>query len=960
MKFLTAMLLILCSLQVSAQMVVAPKSASTMERIAAHEVRRYVYLRTGKLLTIGYSDVPTSGLCILIGRQDRTLVNACLPAAKIKPQAFSIHTSRGVTSIIGGDDTGVLYGAYRYVEKLGVGFSLDTDAIPDQRLALLPPINDNGAPLFELRGIQPFHDFPEGPDWWTLDDYRAIIGQLPKLGMNFFGLHTYPEGIAEPAVWIGTDADLRPDGLVKKAYPSSWHNTLRNGWGYQPKKTGNFSYGASQLFDRDDFGASVGVGLTPLPKTAEEGASVFNRSGELLHGAFSYARKLGVKTCIGTETPLTIPVMVRDRLKAQGMNPDDPAVKHQIYSAMFKRISKTYPVDYYWLWTPEDWTWSGAKKEQVDATIQDIQIAFDSIKDSAAPFTLATCGWVLGPPGNRAGFDKILPKTMPVSCINRMVGNEPVDPGFAQVKGRDKWAIPWLEDDPGLTGAQLWAGRMRRDAMDALSYGCTGLLGIHWRTRAIAPNVSALAKAGWNQTGFRRQLTGDQVVGGSVVEFPNAKVDQANPEEIYRSVRYGMSAYNLKVPDGNYKVTLRFCEPHYDKAGVRMFDVSLQGKRVIEGLDIIAKVGKNHALDYDFPGVVVSSGSLNIEFTAKVEFPCIAGIEVVGNNIVRRINCGGPKFGDFLADLTSAPRGLPVDDFYTNWAKEQFGGKSSARIGAIFSKLDGRIPRPLDWTDGPGGLTPDGRNWVDLASDFAFIDEYRKLLPSVHGGTNRERFTWWLNEFEYIRTVARLRCFWGEFNRAMAGVRSEKDSALRSRMAETTVLPIRRAIITQLGEVFQHLLATVSNTGELGTVANWEQHILPALLEAPGKDLTEALGRSLPQDAVPSTEYTGPTRLIIPTVRRSLDQGEPLRLRAIVLTSSPSAKVILSWRPLGQGAYKQLPFKNVRRGVYETILKPDVLLNRDIEYNITATPSRGEPLLWPASAPQINQTVIYL
>ena len=44
---------------------------------------------------------------------------------------------------------------------------------------------------------------------------------------------------------------------------------------------------------------------------------------------------------------------------------------------------------------------------------------------------------------------------------------------------------------------------MRRDAFDALRYGCTGLMGIHWRTRILAPNVSALAKAAWDQSGWR-------------------------------------------------------------------------------------------------------------------------------------------------------------------------------------------------------------------------------------------------------------------------------------------------------------------------------------------------------------------------------------------------------------------------------------------------------------------------
>ncbi|MCA5962550.1 hypothetical protein LC724_22195 [Blautia sp. RD014234] len=46
---------------------------------------------------------------------------------------------------------------------------------------------------------------------------------------------------------------------------------------------------------------------------------------------------------------------------------------------------------------------------------------------------------------------------------------------------------------------QLWVGRMRRDAFDAKRYGCDGLLGIHWRTSSIAPNIKALMEAAWEQ-----------------------------------------------------------------------------------------------------------------------------------------------------------------------------------------------------------------------------------------------------------------------------------------------------------------------------------------------------------------------------------------------------------------------------------------------------------------------------
>ena len=102
-------------------------------------------------------------------------------------------------------------------------FYLHGDVVPDKQIALeLPTLDETRKPLFDRRGIQPFHDFPEGPDWWNRDGYKAILGQLPKMGMNFFGLHTYPEGGVgpEPLVWIGPPDEIAPDGKVKASYPS--------------------------------------------------------------------------------------------------------------------------------------------------------------------------------------------------------------------------------------------------------------------------------------------------------------------------------------------------------------------------------------------------------------------------------------------------------------------------------------------------------------------------------------------------------------------------------------------------------------------------------------------------------------------------------------------------------------------------------------------------------------------
>jgi hypothetical protein len=490
-------LLSACTRKADIAVVIPANSGNTMW-LAAKEIRKYIYMRSNEL---PYIHEGTAG-------EIRGNVITLSVDAGYKEQEFRIKTehsgNHAYILISGGSDQAVLYGAYEFAEQLGVRFYLHGDVIPDEKISfLLPDLDIRKNPLLNIRGILPFHDFPEGPDWWNENDYKAIIAQLPKMKMNFIGFHTYPwrtgfngEGPkAEPLVWIGKEDELNNDGTVQKAYPALHFHTGDSTWGYHPANTSDFLTGAGQLFETNDFGPDYMKNLSPWPHSDEENIRIFRESGKLYSKVFELARILGVKTCVGTETPLIIPEPLKKRY---GIKTGSEKEVKELYKGIFNRIQKTYPVDYYWLWTPEGWTWSLVEDKVVNETEKDIQIAYKALQETGSPFTLATCGWVLGPPKDRAQFDRTLPEDMPFSCINRGVGYTPVEKGFSNVKKRSKWSIPWMEDDPALLTAQLWAGRMRKDALDSWKYGCDGLLGIHWRTRILGPNVSALSKAAWD------------------------------------------------------------------------------------------------------------------------------------------------------------------------------------------------------------------------------------------------------------------------------------------------------------------------------------------------------------------------------------------------------------------------------------------------------------------------------
>ncbi len=837
-------LLLSCSAEKPASILI-PQGADALEHLAAKEVRRYLYARTGELLPIQETvSLPSRGKAILIVSSNSSLAGDVTQQFKesisneVEAQEYHIKTITQepltLLTIYGGDPAGALYGAYRFLEEYGIRFYVHGDVIPEKEMTFkLPTVDIHGKPQFELRGIQPFHDFPEGPDWWNLDDYKAVIAQLAKMRMNFLGFHTYPSAPfnghskPEPMVWHGTTDQLNADGTVKAAYPVMHFNTGDSTWGYFPKPASEFKFGAARLFDTDQFGAEYMKNVSKWPHTEQENIEIFQEFGKWQKDAFTFAQRLGVKTCIGTETPLIIPYPLKAHLREQGINPATDRATRLVYEGTFERFKRLFPLDYYWFWTPEYWTWQDVPDADVERTLNDILLAYEAAENVNAPFTLATCGWVLGPPKDRAQFDRELPKEMPFSCINRQVGFTPVDSNFVRLTDRPAWAISWLEDDPALISPQLWVGRVRRDAVDAFRYGCSGFMGIHWRTQILSPMFAALAQSGW-------------------------------------------------------------------------------------------------------------------------------------------------RFGDWQDAGSPNTRDLPVDDFYTDWARANFGKEAGDQLAPIFAKLDGgplfipgenerqaNLYRTSDWAGrGPGGLKIIEEPWSEVKKNFEFIHQMEAAESFIQRKGNRQRYYYWLNTFRFARASAEVGCLLGELQTLVNNAAAETDSEQQKQLIREQVLPLKARAEKAWGNMVTLLLSTVSTTGDLGTLSNLEQHNLSNLQRLTQHDslLTAILQEPLPEPAF-WMEYRGPKRLIVPTKRSILESDEDLQVRALLLSPEEEHQMTLYWRPLGESSFQTKSFEHVARHVYQTTLPASDFGNADFEYYILAKSGDTE-LKFPVTAPALNQSVV--
>ena len=148
----------------------------------------------GEALPLVVNEVPEHGNVILAARKGSCLLKQyedVLDYSELGSEGYLLYsagTEKEPVILTGNTQISLLYAVYDFLELLGIKFYLHGDTIPDERDSRdiwNQKINKKEIPLFKERGIHPFHDFPEGPDWWNKDDYYAVLTQLPKMRANF-------------------------------------------------------------------------------------------------------------------------------------------------------------------------------------------------------------------------------------------------------------------------------------------------------------------------------------------------------------------------------------------------------------------------------------------------------------------------------------------------------------------------------------------------------------------------------------------------------------------------------------------------------------------------------------------------------------------------------------------------------------------------------------------------------
>jgi beta-galactosidase len=119
---------------------------------------------------------------------------------------------------------------------------------------------------------------------------------------------------------------------------------------------------------------------------------------------------------------------------------------------------------------------------------------------------------------------------------------------------------------------------------------------------------------------------------GSDVYFDGGRSGSINPPEsaaaqrktvsaptpmLYDTYREGQFSYRVPLPNGRYRITLKFAEPAAAEVGARVFDVSANGAVALDNFDIFAAAGAAlKGVDESFDARV-SENALTLTFTPR-------------------------------------------------------------------------------------------------------------------------------------------------------------------------------------------------------------------------------------------------------------------------------------------------------------------------------------------------------
>jgi hypothetical protein len=407
-------------------------------------------------------------------------------------EEYEISAAGQQVTLSAANEQSLLYAVFDFLERQGTVFGIDGATVPIDRLPALQ-LPEQGqpwaaSPRFAVRGLLPWPDFWNCISVYNNEDFKAYFAAMLRMRFNMFGMHVYTQNEPGPMAESYLSFDFAGSG-----HRAALEDTTITSWGYLPQRTSTFKMGAAQFFDSETFGADA-------TRLAADNWDIAARTTTMMRAAFNFAKELGIRTGIGFE-PYQNPHEIVRALPPEALSHPGGFVEsntaHDLLERRLADLLERYPmVNYVWLWQDEDANWE-SRSRNIPLSTTPFTQAHDFLQRHAPGKQLVLAGWG-GVTRHFESLHQRLPEDIVFSALNDTLGWDPTNEAFGKLGGRERWPIPWIEDDPSMWFPQFRASRFQIDMKRAQDFGCQGMLGIHWRQRIIDPTATYFARAGWN------------------------------------------------------------------------------------------------------------------------------------------------------------------------------------------------------------------------------------------------------------------------------------------------------------------------------------------------------------------------------------------------------------------------------------------------------------------------------
>ena len=252
-----------------------------------------------------------------------------------KKESFKIVQKQGKIYLISPDERGLLNASYALLEKLGCGFYISGDVIPEsKKWSGFNEWEMEDEPLTDDRFLFNWHNFLSGCTGWNLEDWQMWIDQANKMRYNGIMVHAY-----------GNNPMFSFEYLGEKKQTGYLNNTASGrDWGNQHVNDVRRLVGG-EIFDQPVYGAKASMASE---KNKEKEAT------ELMQKVFQYAEDRGTKVtfALDFDTWMANPRNIIEKLPKDAVfeligghitpNPDHPE-GYKYFKQVVKSLLQMYP-----------------------------------------------------------------------------------------------------------------------------------------------------------------------------------------------------------------------------------------------------------------------------------------------------------------------------------------------------------------------------------------------------------------------------------------------------------------------------------------------------------------------------------------------------------------------------------------------------------------------------------------